>query len=713
MFARLSRHVVRGVPAANAPRLPRSFAVTRVAVQRQNNAFSTTADGKPPSNPKQPDNDALPKMDPDAMEAVVKNWFGDQANWSHEKLKNLLVSDPLLPPHEQLNFGDIATGSLQHEKSQPSTQFMTEEEFGLLLTPVHRWSEGPSNIQDDTCQDILSPLFGGPVEGSGLKHSPMTMSPARLLPLRAKLWQGMAPMTRDRWLDKRMDDPANHRNLMELMNDILTIFRFYNHEEVMKRMRAAFEFLVDKYNEFAVPVNARREKRGIQKKLDMAALWAEYFDSRMTIMANRTHQWLVDRVDEVQSRAFAEYTTALEAAGTDQEAIGHAGRRYYECIQDLNSMITKVDYTLAIPMGGFKGYTPYSRVSDVPLEVRKTMYMKLMATKSWKHAEKFVAAQDEASKTETPPPKNLPELVESMKKGPQPAPLRFRDTETLIGHYHEGKQNRAEIRKELRGPPPAIREEQWITLLKQRMEGFVATGRDPTTRQWGFICYRLTYKQTDAEWAAFLDKLYADFRKPGNGVWIEGYESIADKAGLIIYDGRDFDIPENDIEAAKRHFMKGEHAEPTMLMLGSMWSQDFLVIDAQSYSSYMNAPADEEVRPPPPFGPCFGDRGGFVRLVDTVEYPPGMLEELSPGYRGDMKVLTSLVFQEVYPLLATFAARPTMLWPLARLHPREVYVGHTVESQEAWWEFTRTDTAVVMQAMFADMRKKKEMGRGQ
>lgn len=586
MFARLSRHVARGVASANASRLPRSFIVTRVAIQWRNNAYSTTADGKQPSDPKQPDNDARPQLDPDAMEAVVKNWFGDQANWSHEKLKKLFVckfskfdvafrlliciADPLLPPHEQLNLGDIATGSLRHGRSQPSTHFMTEEEFRLLLTPVHRWSEDPSNIQDDTCQDILSPLFGGPIEGSGLKTSPMGKSPARLLPLRAKLWEGMAPMTRDRWLDKRMDDPANHRNLMELMNDILKIFYFYNQERVMNKICTAFEFMVDKYNEFAVPVNARREERGISEKLDMAALWAEYFDSRITTMSNRTHQWLVDRVDEVQSRAFAEYTTALEAAGTDQEAIGQAGKRYYECVQNLNFMITKVDYTLGIPMGGFKGYTPFLRVSDVPLEVRKSMYMKLMATKSWTHMEKFLAAQDKESKTEAPPPQNLPDFVESMKKGPQPAPLRFRDTQTLIGHYHEGKQNRAEIRIALRNPPRAPREEQWITLLKQRMERFVATGRDPATQQCGFICYRLTYKQTDAEWAAFLDKLGADFRKPGNGVWIEGYESIADKVGLMMFDGRDFNIPENDIEAAKRHFMKGEHAEPTMPELGCM-----------------------------------------------------------------------------------------------------------------------------------------------
>jgi hypothetical protein len=137
-----------------------------------------------------------------------------------------------------------------------------------------------------------------------------------------------------------------------------------------------------------------------------------------------------------------------------------------------------------------------------------------------------------------------------------------------------------------------------------------------------------------------------------------------------------------------------------------MWAQDFLVIDAQSYSSYAH-PEPEQERPPPPFGPCFGDRGGFVRLVDTVSYSQEMLDETSPGYKGEMKVLSSLVFEELYPVLATFAARPRALWPLARLHPREVYVGHTIASQESWWEFRRIDTVAMASGMFEQMRKKK------
>jgi hypothetical protein len=139
-----------------------------------------------------------------------------------------------------------------------------------------------------------------------------------------------------------------------------------------------------------------------------------------------------------------------------------------------------------------------------------------------------------------------------------------------------------------------------------------------------------------------------------------------------------------------------------------MWSQDFFAIDAQSYSSYAK-PKPEETRPPPPFRSGFGSNGGHVRLVDTAYgmYPQHHIDATSPGYKGELKVLSTLVFEEVYPLLATHSLRPLELWPLARLHPREVYVGTTDHAQEAWWEFERLDRVGPLISMFDDLRKQK------
>tara|TARA_R110002003_G_scaffold130_8_gene12219 strand:- start:3517 stop:4935 length:1419 start_codon:yes stop_codon:yes gene_type:complete len=466
-------------------------------------------------------------------------------------------------------------------------------------------------------------------------------------------------------------------------------------------MRAAFNFLVDKHVDFAAPVNLRREQNGVSEKLDLASMWAEYLHSRISTMSDRTHHWLVERVEEMQNRALAQYTATLEDLEADEDSKGAAGKKFFECVRDINTMMTKADVALYIPMTGFNGYTPSGNSSELSLLVRQDFYAKLSATKSWKYRDIMLEAEKRETGPDNQEPKDLLAFVEQRKKGPQPAAPRFRDQNVLLKHYHEGNKNRTELREALRGAPKRPGEEQWITILKERMNFYLANGRDHDTHRWGFVCYRVTYKQSDAEWRNFMEKFEADMRKAGT--WVEGWDSISDMMGLEMIDGRDVGIAEGDVEAAKRHFKSAYTMLPT---LGRMWAQDFLVIDAQSYSSYAH-PEPEQDRPPPPFGPCFGDRGGFVRLVDTVSYPQEMLDETSPGYKGEIKVLSSLVFEELYPVLATFAARPRALWPLARLHPREVYVGHTTAAQESWWEFCRIDTVAMTSGMFEQMRKKK------
>lgn len=133
-----------------------------------------------------------------------------------------------------------------------------------------------------------------------LKEAPSIGFLGRLRPLKAKLHLGMAPISRDRWLERKMDDPANYRNLLELMMDIILIFKCFNHEEVQKRTRNAFNFIVERHVEFEQAANLQRERYGIKEKLDLAGMWAEYWNDILSNMSNRTLQWLVHRVDEVQ-----------------------------------------------------------------------------------------------------------------------------------------------------------------------------------------------------------------------------------------------------------------------------------------------------------------------------------------------------------------------------------------------------------------------------
>lgn len=137
------------------------------------------------------------------------------------------------------------------------------------------------------------------------------------------------------------------------------------------------------------------------------------------------------------------------------------------------------------------------------------------------------------------------------------------------------------------------------------------------------------------------------------------------------------------------------------------WKTDFFVVDSECFTSYM-APTPQPSTPPPvptssnpstwalpipnptladtPLRKSHGDHGGYLRLIDGTAYDPVFLSGTAPGYRNELKVLGSLVFDDLYPQLASMARRPKDLWCYAMWHPNQVYVGPTVESQEKEWE---------------------------
>jgi hypothetical protein len=53
--------------------------------------YSASGIGSTPSNQDKIDDNALPRLDIDAMESISRHWFGDQSTWSHNKLLSLMV----------------------------------------------------------------------------------------------------------------------------------------------------------------------------------------------------------------------------------------------------------------------------------------------------------------------------------------------------------------------------------------------------------------------------------------------------------------------------------------------------------------------------------------------------------------------------------------------------------------------------------------------
>jgi hypothetical protein len=102
----------------------------------------------------------------------------------------------------------------------------------------------------------------------------------------------------------------------------------------------------------------------------------------------------------------------------------------------------------------------------------------------------------------------------------------------------------------------------------------------------------------------------------------------------------------------------------------------FLVADDYSVQSYTN-PLPESMPP--------GDNGGSILAVDAAFDPTREDLDESPGYNGTVRILGSLLWDELSVFLLRQTYRLKELWPLATKHPWGVYVGPVIPLLDKNW----------------------------
>jgi hypothetical protein len=107
-----------------------------------------------------------------------------------------------------------------------------------------------------------------------------------------------------------------------------------------------------------------------------------------------------------------------------------------------------------------------------------------------------------------------------------------------------------------------------------------------------------------------------------------------------------------------------------------------LIADQASIASYLApTPAPESTVP--------GDVGGFILAVDAdfdaEDRDPDRAEE-SPGFDGSLRVLGSLLWDDLAALMAMQTQGLEELWGLAMDHPLKIYVGPVTGAQQRSWK---------------------------
>lgn len=425
--------------------------------------------------------------------------------------------DKPFPPQTLYQFFDFAFEGKLPAGRRTSLPLITEDEVSLLVVPYSMWAPEPYNqLPSSVMESVLAVI-----NDKGLQ----AVWPRKAHALKSRLWGGMTPMSGNRWQEKRLDDPKNNRQAVEFMVQLLLVFTLLGNETVQTNIRKGFNMISAEMAKFQSAINALRAERNATP-LNMTGLWVEFIESVFAVMTTRTHSWIIARCDELQRRCRAEY----EATADDgSSAAFAAGKFFINITQDLGKVVSRADFSIAMPMDGFDDYQAPDSNMPASMEDRETLYYALVDSMPWASIKKLVDA--------------------STGGEPGSGEYGFRNRQACLEVYNEGREARQQIRVQIRGKPSSVGEEHWISILKSRTDWALRHGSS-SSQDWGFVAYRLSYKESQEEWEQFLTKLNADFKRSGE--WIDGWDDIRNAAKLQWLDGKELGIPENDVAAAKR-----------------------------------------------------------------------------------------------------------------------------------------------------------------
>lgn len=105
---------------------------------------------------------------------------------------------------------------------------------------------------------------------------------------------------------------------------------------------------------FSYAVNARREERGVQEKIDTRALWLEYITCLFNTIVAGIHAFFLKDVKSTMSNARAEYDAIADAKGFfDSRA---DAKRCGEVWSDLERALHRADTYIMMLLDGYAGF---------------------------------------------------------------------------------------------------------------------------------------------------------------------------------------------------------------------------------------------------------------------------------------------------------------------------------------------------------------------
>ncbi|RKL31590.1 hypothetical protein BFJ72_g10994 [Fusarium proliferatum] len=553
--------------------------------------------------------------------------FGPQPGKKHQ----LWITDRIMEPQTIPHFFEfLMNGELPGDR-KTSRPLLTVEEVKNLTRPSSEWAPAPHNRQMRSTGEWIGIRIGSYEDSSRLW--PIAKE---LHAMKSRLWEGIPPISERRWQELGLDHPDRFPEACRYFVAVINVFIYLNTKRTKAALRKTYNLIWEHLSMFEQAVNAKRKAEaedGVYQHVSVTGLWYEFIKAQYNSICENAHHWIIEHIDRIRE------SIVQELALHQPDHPDHYSDKQWELtnkLHDLAENTSQADYTIMMPTDGYKGDSLQAKEDDCLTEAHgggfRTETISWSANLSWR-------ASDYTKRVRYLDRKEMYSHVQHEDFRMLRNSVGVTDPACMVISAISQIDAQSMAREELRGLPNYPDFLPWIEYARRR-----------SNRNLGFVAYRLCHEYSPEKWDLFKVKFEADISDWGRGT--VGINDVRKACKIHWIDGKEKDIADDDIEAAKKHF--------ETLSDQLVHDRVFLVIDEATMKSYLEPEPGKEK---------------FVLAVDAKYKPINEENVESPGYKGTLRILGSLLWDELGALLVMQSAFLENLWPMAMHDAEGIYRG--------------------------------------
>lgn len=422
----------------------------------------------------------------------------------------ITVVDRLIEPQTIAHFLQFCVeGPLPNGKESQLIR-LTGEEVQVAVVPRH---DGPP---------IIERVMGR--VGSMEDGDRLSLVGKNIQSIKSRLWEGMIPLGEERWQEKGLGRPENFEIASQHLSAVLAAFHYLNQPRVMRNLRDTFNLIWDHWAELDSVLNERRASRS-EERVNVAGLWTEFIAAHYETITERAHRWVILHVNALQVPLLQSVASHRPSR---EDVVDYIQWNITDKLQILAEIAAVADYGIMLPMHGYNGYIAPPPRPNIPPKLQ----WPVLADREKAYITRLKQVTRQI-------------IYERVAQG-RSTGSGVASPESLRQTASDQIEAQRLVRSETRGEPlSTVPKEPWIMRELYMIENF------PNHSYRGLAIYRLTYQQSEAEWAAFVKKVEAHVSEWGRGQ--TGSGQLKGHLKLHWLDGQALNIPDGDVEAAKRY----------------------------------------------------------------------------------------------------------------------------------------------------------------